>query len=81
MATKAKALEAIAAFNGEVDWDVTEIGPREKHIVIDAPEGFIWDYTECSVICISWYCGSASEFWDEVIYEVLCGVQRHYDAA
>jgi len=81
MATKQKALQAIAAFGGEVDWEVTEITSRDKHIVIDAPEGFIWDYTECSVISISWYCGPAAEFWDEVIYRVLCGTTRYHEAA
>jgi len=80
MATKQKAVQAVEAFGGEIDWANSYVTADQKYIIIDAPEGHIWDATEAATITISWFCGSASEFWDEVIDLVLSGTTRHYSA-
>jgi len=74
MATKQQAMQAIEAAGGMVDWDVSEITAGEKHIVVDAPINHRWVYNDCSCFSISWYSGSAREFWDEVIEQVEYGV-------
>lgn len=75
MATRKQALKVIEEFGGEVDWDVSEITSREKAITIDAPNGSEWVFSGCESIAMFWHSGSASEFWDEVIYAVEHGTQ------
>jgi hypothetical protein len=68
MATRKQALKVIEEFGGEVDWDVSYITATNKHICVDAPEGKLWTSSAAESFVVSWYCGPASEFWDEVIY-------------
>ena len=68
------ALSEIAMFGGTVDWDCSEITARDKSILIDAPDGYVWSSNGSPVISIHWYGGAASEFWDEVIDQVQDGV-------
>ena len=75
MASKQRALIAIEQAGGTIDWDCTEITAGEKHILVDAPIGHSWVYNGCSCFSISWYSGSASAFWDEVIEQVRFGTQ------
>jgi len=74
MATKKQAIIAIENLGGSIDWGVSEITARDKTITIDAPYGKSWDASGCSVICEGWLSGSSSEFWDEVIELVRCGL-------
>lgn len=76
MATRAKAEKVIQAFGGSIDWTVSEITGSDKSVVIDAPDGHVWQFNSCEVICVGWHSGSASEFWDEVIDAVEYGVER-----
>lgn len=74
MTTKQAALKAIEQAGGTIDWDVSEITAGEKHILVDAPVNHRWVYNDCSCISISWYSGSASAFWGEVIEQVRFGI-------
>lgn len=76
MANKAKATKIIAAHGGAIDWDVSFVSSGEKSVLVDAPDGHIWDYSASGVIAVTWYCGSASDFWDEVIEAVSCGTTK-----
>jgi len=76
MASKKQAEKAISEHGGLIDWGVSFVSGSEKHVVIDAPVGRLWDYSESGAIVISWYCGSAGEFWDEVIAVVSSGTQE-----
>jgi hypothetical protein len=76
MATRKQALKAIEKQGGAVDWDVSEITSREKAITIDAKRGSQWVFSGCASIALFWHSGSASEFWDEVIYAVEHGTQK-----
>ena len=75
MATKAQAVKAIKAVGGSIDWDVSEVTSSEKVITVDAPDGFVWQFNGCECICLAWYSGSASEFWDEVVDAAEYGVE------
>ena len=75
MATKAQAVKAIEAVGGSIDWDVSEVTASEKVITVDAPDGFVWQFNGCECVCLAWYSGSASEFWDEVVDAVAYGVE------
>ena len=81
MATKAQAVKAIQAIGGSIDWDVSEITKTEKVITIDAPAGFVWQYNGCACIARAWYCGSASEFWSDIIEAVEDGVESQGEEA
>ena len=81
MATKAQAIKAVQAFGGSIDWENSTITSSDKYIIIDAPEGYVWDASESSVLCLNFYCGSASDFWDEVIDLVLSGTTFNHNAA
>jgi|DEB0MinimDraft_6_1074348.scaffolds.fasta_scaffold65129_4 hypothetical protein len=74
MATKQQAMAAVKAFNGSIDWRNSDITRLDKYIIIDAPDGYIWDASGADVIVINWYCGPAAEFYDQVIDDVLCGL-------
>ena len=74
MSTRKQALKMIEKHGGEIDWDVSYITAFEKHICVDAPEGTMWRSSSAECFVISWHCGSASEFWDEVIYMAKIGV-------
>ena len=41
MATKQKAVQAVEAFGGEIDWANSYVTADQKYIIIDAPEGHI----------------------------------------
>ena len=75
MATKAQAVKAIEAAGGSIDWNVSEITALEKVITVDAPSGSAWLFNDAECICLSWYCGPASDFWDEVIDAVEYGTE------
>lgn len=76
MATRKQALKVIEKFGGEVDWDVSYITATGKHICVDAPEGKLWISSAAESFVVSWYCGPASEFWDEVIYLAKNGTRN-----
>jgi hypothetical protein len=74
MATRKQALKAIEKQGGAVDWDVSEITSREKAITIDAAGGSEWVFSGCASIALFWHSGSASEFWEEVVYMISFGI-------
>lgn len=74
MATKTQLKAAVSKFGGSVDWENSYISPSEKHLIVDAPEGKLWADSESSVIVVSWYCGSAPEFYEEAIERVEEGL-------
>jgi hypothetical protein len=74
VATKAQAIRAVKAVGGSIDWNVSEITATEKAITVDAPSGYCWDSSGAECFCISWHCGPASDFWDEVIERVRFGL-------
>lgn len=74
MSTRKQALKVIKENGGEIDWHVSYITATEKHICVDAPEGGMWVSSGAESFVISWYCGPASEFWDEVIFMAERGV-------
>ena len=76
MATREQLKKAVAAFGGSIDWENSYVAPSEKYLIIDAPDGHIWDDSESSVIVMSWYSGPANEFYDEAIDRVLCGTSK-----
>ena len=73
-ANRKTAEKAVSALGGSIDWDVSVITRAEKHIVVDSPAGHLWDYSGAEVIVVSWYDGTAGEFWAEVIDRVTEGV-------
>ena len=75
MATKSQAEKAIEAVGGSIDWEVSEVRRGEKVITIDAPDGFVWQFNGCECICLAWYSGPASEFWEEVIEAIEYGIE------
>ena len=76
MASKQQALAVINQQGGAVDWDYTYITRGQKDICIDAPAGYYWAASQAEVLCISWYSGSASDFWGEVLDEANEGLQK-----
>lgn len=75
MSTRQQALKVIKQHGGEVDWDVSYITATDKHICVDAPDGALWISSEAESFVVSWYCGPASEFWDEVISRASMGAE------
>lgn len=73
MATRKQALDLIAKHGGEVDWSVSYITTREKHICVDAPDGHLWHSSVAPCFVVHWYGGPSSEFWDEVIALTVSG--------
>lgn len=73
MATRKQALSIIEQHGGEIDWDVSYITAHDKHVCVDAPDGMMWHSNQAESFVINWYSGSASEFWDEVIYMAKSG--------
>ena len=67
MATRKQLMAAVKAFGGDIDWHNSSITPTDKYIIIDAPKGFKWSASDCSVLCSSWYCGATAEFYDDVL--------------
>ncbi len=75
MTTKAQAIRAVEAVGGSIDWNVSEITAAEKVITADAPKGSVWQFNGSECICLAWYSGPASEFWDEVMDAVEYGIE------
>ena len=74
MATKTQLNKAVAKFGGSIDWESSYITHDDKYIIIDAPDGKLWADSEASCICVSFYCGPASDFYDEAIARVNEGL-------
>jgi len=81
MATKQQAINAVRTLGGSIDWTNSNITRLDKYIIVDAPDGYIWVSSDANVIVITWYCGPVSEFYDQVIEDVLCGISKNESEA
>lgn len=76
MASKQKLIDAVAALGGAIDWGVSFIERGEKHICIDAPAGMVWSANGAPCLVQSWYSGTASEFYDDVLADLADGLNQ-----
>lgn len=76
MTTRRQVMKALEKIGGSIDWTHSHITKDEKDIIVDAPDGYVWNSTGCSTICAYWYCGDTSQFWNEILLDIIEGIQR-----
>ena len=78
MATRKQVEAEVAKHGGSIDWGVSYVTGSEKHVCIDAPDGYEWISNGCNVSVEDWphyACmdTTAADFWDEVLSRVEDG--------
>ena len=73
---KEKLKRQVTALGGSIDWDSSNITPKDKLLFIDAPDGYIWDWSESECLTVCWFSGMAEEFYAEALEMISYGVSE-----
>jgi hypothetical protein len=77
MSARNKLEQQVAALGGSIDWDSSNITRKDKLLFIDAPDGYIWDWSESETLTVCWFSGAAEEFYAEALEQISYGCQEH----
>ena len=77
MSALAKLKAQVAAIGGEIDWDSSNVSRKDKLLFVDAPDGYIWDWSESECLTVCWFDGKAEDFYKEALELISYGVKEY----